>query len=203
MEVKILFSTSKNIHPKFANISIGKYVVEPIGAVPSEGVKMPNKYILRFEDVMKEGESSSQPLDEARLFLSWYATLLGTQLEIDSGMLSSIPIPIQQDPHIYANLRTTLDEIPDFSTLLKKMFSADEDIATQYIRACEVYQTAVNVMQTNVTLSFFLLTVSIECLSNKLGAGDGKCDKFISFILANLPDQSDFSTEDEWKGILK
>ena len=203
MEIKILFSTSKGIDPKFGIITIGKYSVEPIGMTSSEHDRMTNKYLLRFDDTLKEGETSSQPLDEARLFLSWFATLVGTQLEMESGMLSSVPIPIHQDPHVYAHLKSTLNELPDFSTHLKQLFSADEEIAIQYIRASEVYQTAVNIMQTNVTLSFFLLTVSIECLSNKLDVGDGKCDKFISFILSNLPDKSDFPTEDDWRDILK
>jgi hypothetical protein len=89
MEIKVLFETSKRIHPKYGNVNIGKYTIEPIASTSYDPAKATNKYLLRFEDVMREGDPGSQPIEEARLFLSWLAVLLGTQLEIESCMVSS------------------------------------------------------------------------------------------------------------------
>ena len=218
MIIKVLFSTSKRIHPKFSKIKIGKYTVEPIpgSCVLIENIPTTDKYLLSFEDIV-DNEKGANPLKEARLFLSYLGLLLGTKIRVISEMIDSLQSPFSTRQDYYPQLYGIIDEMPDFDTLIAKLKSLDVDIAKQYLRACDVYQTAVSIIEENATLSFFLLTVSIECLSTKVIAGnikkniDGKqeekpkgtCDKFVEFIITYLPTQDDFSTREEWENILK
>ncbi|HLB49522.1 MAG TPA: hypothetical protein VJL59_21120 [Anaerolineales bacterium] len=200
MEVKVLFRASKRIHPKFGNVVFGKYTIEPLPTEDSFSTSATNKYLLRFDDEIRAEERRSNPEKEARLILSYLSLALGTKLDFDSLMINSVNTPLGAT-HTNRN-GELLEELPPLDILYNKLQGADIDAARQFLRACEVYRTAVNALGQNNTLSYFLLTVAIECLSNVLGQGDGKCDKFIDFILKHLPDRSELSEED-WRELLK
>lgn len=200
MEVKVLFRTSRRIHPKFGNVAFGKYTIEPLPTEGSLSTPATNKYLLRFDDEMRAEERRSNPAKEARLILSYLSLALGTKLDFDSLMINSVNSPLGT---IDANRSgELLEELPPLDILHNKLQGADIDNARQFLRACEVYRTAVNALGQNNTLSYFLLTVAIECMANVLGQGNGKCDKFIDFILRYLPDRSELSEED-WRELLK
>lgn len=199
MEIKVLFRTSKRIHPKFGNVKFGKYTIEPIPEKGSVSTVATSSYLLRFEDEMRAEERRSNPEKEVRLILSYLSLALGTKLDIDSLMIGSVNSPgsVTETSH-----DEILEELPQLDDLHGKLQIAGVDTARQFFRACEVYRTALNALGQNNTLSYFLLTVAIECLSNVLGQGDGKCDKFIDFILKYLPDKSELS-EADWRELLK
>lgn len=69
-KIKIHFVSSRRIHPKFLDLSVGKYSIEPIPDKDSGAVGISNRYLLRFDDEMRPGESMSQPETEGKLFLS-------------------------------------------------------------------------------------------------------------------------------------
>jgi hypothetical protein len=218
MTAKILFTTSKRIHPKFGELHIGKYTIEPMpgSSSPSKDVAATDRYLLHFDFTM-DGDEGAQPFEEARLLLSYLALLLGTRFHIESEMLGPVQLPPTTRREHYPDFYGVVEELPDFGVLTERLSSLDADLARQYLRACEAYQTAVRLIEENSTLSFFLLTVSIECLSTKVITGTAKreskgemvevpkgtCDKFVEFILTYLPSREDFSTEQEWREILK
>lgn len=202
MEVKVLFQISRRIHPKFGMLSIGKYSVEPI---PTTGASPPasNRYLLRFEDEMHEGEFGSQPQAEATLFLSYLSLILGSRLHIESLMVNSVNISIGQAV-AYQNYQAMIEELPNINSLLAKFKGKNTEVARQFLRACEVYRAALNLMGENNTLSFFLFTTAIECLSNKVGKkGASHRDKFIDFIFHFIPDKSSLPSEQDWKKLLQ
>lgn len=199
MKIKALFRTSKRIHPKFGNVKFGKYTIEPVPVKDLVPTPTTNLYLLRFKDKMGAEESRSNPEKEARLILSYLSLALGTKLDIDSLMIGSVNSPNNVTETV---LDEVLEELPQLDDLYIRLQAAGSDIARQFFRACEVYRTALNAFGQNDTLSYFLLTVAIECLSNMLGQGGGKCDKFIDFILRYLSDKSDLS-EDDWRKLLK
>ncbi|MFZ2410610.1 MAG: hypothetical protein WAW23_03475 [Candidatus Methanoperedens sp.] len=205
MEVKILFTTSKELSATFGIIEIGKYKIEPLPTNPSNLAGSKIRHLLRFEDSIREGETVSQPLVEAQMFLSFFSLMMGSRLDIDSSMINDVKtdMPDSIATDTYKEYRGLIDSIPDFDAHIKKLMSSDYDIAKQFLRACEVYRTAVNLIGTNNTLSFFLLSIAIECLSNKISTKTGTCEKFVDFIYTYLPDKSDFATEEEWISILK
>lgn len=203
MEIKIRFSTSQKIHPKFQNLSIGKYTIEPLPSSSDGGQQVTDDYLLRFQDKMREGESRTNPKAEGDLFLCCLSLFLGSKIKIKALMMNSINAPAIDTAGAYRNYETTLKELPDLNDFVKKLMLKDSTIIKQFFRSCEVYSVAMNLLGENNTLSYFLFTIAIECLSNVVIDKGGKCDKFIAFILKYIEDKSDLKSESEWKKFLK
>ena len=203
MEIKVHFKSSRKIHPKFQTLNIGKYTIEPLPTNSPGMTPASNSYLLRFQNEMCPGEHVTRPKTEATLFLSCLSLFLGSRLQIVSLMMNSMNTPDINQTAIYNNYETIIEELPDFTLLMKKFMSKDPEIARQFVRSCEVYRAAMNLIGENNTLSYFLLTIAVECLSNKIIKEGGACDKFIQFILKYLPDKSSLEKEDDWKEFLK
>jgi hypothetical protein len=204
-ETKALFITSRRLHPKFSSLSFGKYTIEPIPSADTGNTNATNQYLLRFPDQMGESDFRSTPTREAELMLSLLSLWLGTRLEVKSLMVNSLNAGALRQDVAASGITGILENPPDLQLLIDKFNSLDLDLARQFLRAADVYKTAVNLIGQNNTLAYFLLTVTIECLSNKIRpeTGKGKCDNFINFILAYLQDKSQIESEAEWKELLK
>lgn len=202
MEVKVLFHTSRRIHPKYGVLSIGKYSVEPLPTTGTGAQPASNRYLLRFDDEIREGESGSQPQAEATLFLAYLSLIIGSRLHIESLMVNSVNVLVGQ-ASTYRDYQAIIEELPDIDSLIARFKKKDPEVARQFLRACEVYRSALNLMGENNTLSFFLFTIAVECLSNKVGRGNGSCDKFIDFILDYLPDKSSLPSKQDWRELLQ
>jgi hypothetical protein len=201
MEVKDLFHTSRRIHPKYGVLSIGKYSVEPLPTTETGAQPASNRYLLRFDDEIREGESGSQPQAEATLFLAYLSLIIGSRLHIESLMVNSVNVLVGQ-ASTYRDYQAIIEKLPDIDSLIAKFKKKNPEVARQFLRACEVYRSALNLMGENNTLSFFLFTIAVECLSNKVGRGNGLCAKFIDFILDYLPDKSSLPSEQDWRELL-
>ncbi len=206
MEIKVLFELSRDMVPSIAEIKFDKYYIQPLPTNSKDLKDGRIRYLLIFNDEIKDGEFGSQPFIEAQMILSILSLLLRSKLEIDSIMINNIKsdMPDPRTATFYSEYNNTINELTDINTFFNKFKSLDLDIIEQFQRACEVYSVALNMIGINNTLSFFLLCTSIECLSNIIYKDiEGSCERFIKFILENLSDQSVFSTEQEWKDILK
>ncbi|MFH1645966.1 MAG: hypothetical protein ABIB11_06050, partial [Candidatus Omnitrophota bacterium] len=93
MEIKIKFKTSQKLHPKFQNLTIGKYTIEPLPSNSPDLKEATNIYLLRFQDEMREGEKMTNPKSEGMLFLSCLSLFLGSRLQVSSLMINSINTP--------------------------------------------------------------------------------------------------------------
>lgn len=67
----------------------------------------------------------------------------------------------------------------------------------QFLRSCNAYRTALSLIDSNPTLSFFLLVTAIEAVSNKVIGSDEVSKNFRSFILRYLPNSFKEDLEDE------
>lgn len=204
-QIKTLFKISRDINPKLGNVKIGKYVIKPLPCNQKSLADSQISYLLEFQDTFRDRDKTSQPTEDSQLFLSFFSLLIKSRLEIDSFMVNNVKVnrPNSVDTDIYKEYRLPIADFKDLDFFLNKLKSLDYEIAKQFLRACSVYRTALNLIGYNNTLSYFLLCVSIECLSNKISNKNGKCAKFIDFTLTYLPDKSDFDTEKKWKKILK
>ena len=160
------------------------------------------RYILHFDDEFNKKEGHSVPVQESQLFLSFFSLISQSKLQIQGSMINNVRSESFGHPNVYG-FRGRHETIPDFNLHLNKLQSMDINTARQFLRSCEVYRTAINLANSHTTISFFLLCVAIECLSNKVSDEDGICNKFIEFILHYLPNKSDFDNEDEWKKVLR
>lgn len=205
LKIKVLFTTSRRIHPKYSNLSFGKYTIEPIPSVAAGNTSTTNQYLLHFHEEMDESEHRSNPDREAKQVLAMLSLWLGTRLEVKSLMINSVNIGLIAQDAAASGITGIIENPPNLQWLLQKFNSLDLDIARQFSRAADVYRTTVNLIGQNNTLSYFLLTVAIECLSNKTKteADKGKCDNFVNFILTYLPDKSQVETEEKWKELLR
>jgi hypothetical protein len=203
VEVKVLFTISRDIHAKHGSLKIGKYTVEPLPCSQGDLVGSNIRYLLRFQDEMRPGEKMSQPLIEARLFLSFFSLLTRSQLEIDSSMINDVKEAVVPVKDAYREYKTILEDLPNFELGLDNLKNLDYDRTKQFLRACEVYRTAVNLINSNNTLCFFLLCVAIECISNNVSQKESACEKFIDFIITYLPEKKDFKTDADLIEILK
>lgn len=203
MEVKVLFTLSKSIHPKHGIVVIGKYQIEPLPG-DSTGAGSPTfTYVLRFEDVMRDGERGSHPQEDARLFLGVFSVFMGAQVEIKSAMLNSLPVGWQTSRAIYRETDPMIEELPPLANALDRISQLDLNIARQYLRACETFRTAITLMSENQTLSYFLLTISIECLANCVIAEGGTCDRFKAFIFGHLENRAPFDMDEQLGEVLQ
>lgn len=205
IDVEVLFNISRSIDSRFGTLRIGKYAIESIPRSPGDMMRSNIPYMLRFQDSIRKGERSSNPLKEAELFLSFLSLLTRSKLEIYSSMMNSIPAEMPElkpyDP--YREYDLPLKSLPDFNLYLGRLGSLDCETARQFLRSCDVYKTALNLIGENNTLSFFLLCIAIECISNKISEKEGTCEKFIDFIVTYLPNKRDFDTVEDWREILK
>jgi len=204
MEVKVLFKLSKDIAPALGVIKIGKYTIESLPADSGDLVNSTIRFLLRFNDQMRDGEKRSNPVAEAKTFLSFFSFLSRAKLDICSAMLNDVRS--NEADNIYVQYRGTIESVADFDNCLTKLMCLDEKVALQFIRACEVYRIALNLIGTDQidnTISFFLLTIVVECMASAVSKKDGKCAKFIDFIMAYLPSKQDYPTDGDWTGILK
>ena len=204
MEIKVLFKTSKGIHPKFDSLSIGKYTIEPIPGEVSRSPKPTKPFLLRFNDkILRHGEST-RPQDEARFALSCLALMLSTRLEIEEVMTGSLPFTSANDRgRVYDEYENVLEELPDLNLLFRRIRFLEKEYARQFFRACDVYRIAINLIGQNNTLSFFLFTIAIECLSHKIKTKDSATNKFVDFIRTYHPDCTTPDSEVDIEGLLK
>lgn len=205
MEIKTLFIMSRRVAPNLDSIKFGKYTIEPIPSSETENSSATNQYLLRFQDVMDENELRSSPTKEAEQTLALLSLWFGTSLQIKSFMVNSVNTGDLKQRSAASGLIGIIENPPNLQLLIDKFNSLNIDLARQFLRAANVYNTAVNIIGQNNTLAFFLLTVSVECLSNKTKTREdkGSCDSFINFILKYLSDKSQLNSELEWKEILK
>lgn len=203
-EIKALFVTSRRIIPIFDSLSFGKYTIEPIPSPDTGNTSATNLYLLRFLD--KKGPADiydSNPVREAKLILSMLSLCLGTRLEIMAFMVNSVNLGVISQDAAASGITGIIENLPDLHFLWEKLNGLNIDIARQFLRAADVYQSAVNLIGQNNTLSYFLLTIAIECLSNSLESGLGTCDRFVQFIFTYLRDKTQIESEEDWKALLK
>jgi hypothetical protein len=93
-----------------------------------------------------------------------------------------------QDTRI-GRLRYSYQETPpiDFSRVSQiydKLAQLRKNDRSRYVNAIQAFQTAVALLDSNPTLSFFLSVVAIECLSNyvNLPGAKGPRDRFVKFV---------------------
>lgn len=203
MEIKLLFASSRALHPRLGTIQAGKFTIEPMPDPTARAVKSPKRYLLRFEDHFREGEIATSPNHEGDLFLSLLAVVIGSRIETEGMMIGTVPSHTYRGEGIYDCYEASVDEAPNLDGALADLCHLEPEFARQFLRACEVYRTALSLIGENNTLAYFLLTIAIECLANKAIGGEGTCDNFIAFILKYLPSKGDFVGEEDWREILK
>ena len=198
MDVKTKFIHSKAFNPNFENIIFGKYKLENLPTGREGMLSSSWEGLLIFEDNMREGERSSQPIVESDYILYWLSLMFRMRVEPKGILLNNVETGYtKRYREYYREYEAQITELPDLENLIKKLCSLDIDILRQYIRACAVYNFALTLFGENNTFAFFLLSVSIECIANKVIPEGQTCDKFTQFILNNISEEKAKECKDE------
>lgn len=227
IQVSIKCRLGESLKQGFGGINIGKYSIYPLPSEPMNGFK--TELLLNFKDEWKEGQTGSNPEKEGEIILSWLSMILRQKLKVISSRLNNVQTP-NSNTEIIA-FQSPIDFPENIDNLYNKLKALPLETLERYVRSCECYQEALSLSTSNQTISFFLLVVCIECLSNKdedfyqylmkeLLVKDevskreineihnkfideyGLKSNFIQFVLSNSEEwKADFS-EDEFKELL-
>jgi hypothetical protein len=187
----MLFTSSKALEPRLKEVRFGKYRLSSIPTARESSNDSHEGHILDFQDLWKEGQTSSNPEKEGDYVLSLLPLVNGMKVEFDSVKINNVQGTLRRKRSSF--LMGKIELPTDFEELLKKLQSLDSDLLRQYLRSCSVYRAALSLIDDNPTLSFFLLVTAIEAISNKvMKTGDQRKD-FVEFILKYL--QKSFEDE--------
>lgn len=206
MDVKTKFIHSKPFHPKFGDIIFGKYKITTLPTGRDGMLSALWESLLMFEDSLRKDERSSQPTVESDYILYWLSLIFKMRIEPKGILLNNVEIGYTKKyREYYKEYEAQITELPDLESIVRKLCSLDIDTLRQYLRACEVYNFALTLFGENNTLAFFLLSVSIECIANKVIPSGKTRDKFTQFILNNISEEKarECKDENEWNEFLK
>ena len=187
MEVKIRFTSSKRLPPDVDSLTLGRYAIEPIPEPFDSNLTATGSYLLRFDDKYREGETSSNPFKEAALFFSLLSLTWDAEVDVHGTMVNSVLVPSDIVASGIKPPPTILKTPPDITEHLEAVKRLDPSTAKQFLRACEVYSAALHQTYQNPTLSFFLLSIAVECLANSVSQGSGPRERFLAFLTDNSP----------------
>ena len=187
---------SREITPILSNIKIDKYDIESLPNAESDFLVNNNQLLLKFEDELFNKKRSSNPYVESELLLSFLSLITRSKLNIEGMSINDLKSEMSS---LYPHYSYTeeIKSLPDVKSLFYKLNCCEENIARQFLRACDAYKNALNMIGSYNTLSYFLLCIAIECMSNKVIKEDGTCNRFIEFIHRYLPEDTINTEKDE------
>lgn len=197
MPKEILIETklklSKTFRPGVSEVRFGKYTLKPVPSFES------SEAVLVFIDSYEGPKGGgSHPEEETSIVMKFLALVFNSRISKRGTRINNIDIPDIKDREMarYRDLIGNLDEtLAD--RYMGKLLLLDSDLARQFVRACHCYSFALEFVPSDPTFAFFLLVVSIECLSSQdkviphkvFDMDKRKCDRFCQFISNFLPDR--------------
>jgi hypothetical protein len=203
MEVKIRFTSSKRLPPDVDSLLLGKYSIEPIPEPFDSNLTATGTYLLRFDDQYREGETSSNPFKEAALFFSLVSLAWDAELDVHGTMVNSVLVPSDIVASGIKPSPTIMKTSPDITEHLDAVKRLDPSTAKQFLRACEVFSAALHNTYQNPTLSFFLLSIAVECMANSVSAGSGPRERFLAFLTGNSADFTPSIPTEDFASLLR
>jgi hypothetical protein len=182
MQVKLRFSSAKRLPASLGMLTFEKYTIEPIPEPFAGPPTSTSAYLLRFEDRFREGERGTNPIKEAALLLSLLSLVWDSDVIPQGMMIDSLLVPSETEPGAPQQPPALVSADPDLAPHLHSLSHLETSLARQFLRSCDVFSIALHSAALSPTLSFFLLCVAVECLSNKVSAGKGPRARFMDFL---------------------
>jgi len=191
MNVETRVILSKSFPSGQSRVQFGGYEIRPIPAVRTGEAEAVLQFQNRYEAPIGGG---SHPEEEANIVRNLLSVILESRVRRTGLRINSTEIPFHPAANIYSrytgNFQT--DEIEKY---FHKTVHLPVDLARQLSRACRAYASALEFIPSDSTFAFFLLVVSVECLSSQaaiipsseLHLDSKKCERFCTFIDRYLP----------------
>lgn len=182
-----------------ANVPCGRY---DIRLVPSVRPRCSQGVLSFSNDYASPEGGGSHPEEEANLACNCLAVLLGAQVKREALRINAVEIALGGNEGADPFVGGEADSSSVFSDLARVM-TLQTDLARQFARSCRAYASALDFIPSDPTFAFFLLVVSIECMSSQaaiiaaddLDVDSGKCERFCMFVDRYL--QSEARGDDE------
>jgi hypothetical protein len=195
MVVEARLSFSKKFKPGQSEFVFGRYKLIPI---PPSNIDSAEA-ILSFDDIYQDSKGGSNPVEEIDIVCKLISVFFDVITKRENVRINNVDIPtsnVAEKEH-YPNFFGILDlGLKHYELFLSKILSLDEDMARQFIRACNSYSFAIEHIPSDPTFAFFLLVVAIECLSSQDSVipfiqidPKDTCDRFCAFIKNFLTDE--------------
>jgi hypothetical protein len=171
--------SSRPFPPSLSGVAFDSYRIRPIPTLGEE------EAVLEFKDEWVEGQRASNPIQEGKLILSWLAVVLRSRLNAQAAEISNVPAPIQEAS--YKQFLQPIDPPNDLQVLFDKLCTLDDKLLRTYLRACDLYHLAAQVIDDKPSLANFLMVSSIECLAGIVAQGNSNKERFLNFIRQFCP----------------
>lgn len=176
---------SKGFPSGATSVAFGRYRITPVPSLNTDRVEAVLDFTDSYEAPLGGG---SNPEEEANIICNLLSLICEARIKRSGLRVGAVDVPLSQD-RVYARYRGTLPEI-DTNDYLEHVLSLSRDLARQVSRACRAYSAALDFIPADPTFAFFLLVVSIECLSSQqaiipseeLDVDKKKCERFCTFI---------------------
>ncbi len=210
LPVEVRISLSKSFPPGSSELRFGSYMLR---AIPSDSPE-DGEAVLAFDGASASSDGgNSHPEEEAASVRHLLSLLLDARSQKRGLRIDHLDIPPSPEQVTYPQFFGSIDAsslASDFDSVL----SLEDDILRQYLRAAHAYAFATEFIPSDITFAFFLLVVSIECLSSQnavipfaeLDADKKKAERFVRFVQTFLPDdmRGDDERDDElFRKVLK
>lgn len=197
--VEILCNSSKSFDPKLKGITLGKYNIRTIPTQKEAVDDSHERVLLEFEYMFGDRKQiTAQPLKiEGDYALSILSLILEMKVEFDSMKVGNVQTTLMAGSPSFLMGRINLPS--DINELYAKLFSLDLNVLRQFLRSCNVYRSALSLIEDNPTLAFFLFVTSIESISGIVIKKSSR-KNFEQFILTYIP--KSFEHELESKELL-
>lgn len=207
LPIEIKLKLSKRFQPLYPEYKFGRYSLKAIPTASSRG----GEAILTFEDSFQSQPDGggSHPEKEGQIICNFLALIADMRIKRDGLRVNGVDIPNMDDQMdtAYSQFLGSLD-LKDVEKYLHALLTLNEDLARQFTRAARCYSFSLEFIPSDPSFAFFLLVVSIECLSSQeqvipkttLDTDSKKCERFCRFIYDFYPEVS--RGEDERNSVL-
>ena len=207
-KVEAKVSLSKKLPPILGDSQI-EFANYHLRSIPSSILEKSEGIIQFYDRYIESTGHGSHPVGEADIVIKLLSLFFGTDIDREGVTLNSVDVPAEflnprnQYPHFQGTA-----ELDGLDKYFERVLSLNEDLAKQFIRACNTYSVALNFIPSDPTFAFFLLVVSVECLSSQsaiissdeMNIDGKKCERFCNFVMTYLPEAK--KGEDECNEVL-
>jgi len=161
-EVRVRFRSNNFVPDNTGRVSIGDYTIEQIPSTDS------SEAILVFEaepgPLRKEMFFKLAKL-EANYFLSFLSLISLSNCEFQAGLWNKENIVTLEGKYVLSRKPFNFEAAKEHYS---RFCSLSEEQRRRFVNACKRYRQAVSIYDKEPVVSFFLLVVAIECLSNSM-----------------------------------
>jgi len=195
-EVKTRFSSSKSFPSLAPFIQINDFKIETI---PSTTKVQQAIFRFTFSHRVSESELDKIMLmemaeTESKMLLAFLSLVGKSKIHFKGATVNGVPTDAHRLKYVYPQEPSiNIAALQYYYEKLSRLPTRDLE---RLVNALRTFESAISLMKTNPTISFFLLVATVECLSNfQIERGSSK-EKFVQFVTKYLhPELSDEKDE--------